>query len=52
MPPAVKIVFVTPEKVAKSDAIMRVFDQLYQRGMLARVIVDEVGVAFVCYVSV
>eukprot|EP00891_Asterochloris_glomerata_P002793 jgi/Astpho2/2793/e_gw1.00050.56.1_t len=41
MPPAVKIVFVTPEKVAKSDAIMRVFDQLYQRGMLARVIVDE-----------
>ncbi len=52
MPPAVKIVFVTPEKVAKSDAIMRVFDQLHQRGMLARVIVDEVGVAFVCYVAV
>ena len=47
MPPAVKIVFVTPEKVAKSDAIMRVFDQLHLRGMLARVIVDEVSVDFV-----
>ena len=52
MPPAVKIVFVTPEKVAKSDAIMRVFDQLHQRGMLARVIVDEVGVGCICWAPV
>ena len=33
-PPALKVLFVTPEKVAKSDAIMRAFDDLNARGHL------------------
>jgi len=34
-------VFVTPEKVARSDALMRALDGLAQEGRLARVVVDE-----------
>ena len=33
-PPTIKIVFVTPEKVARSDATMRLFDTLHHRGTL------------------
>ena len=33
-PPAIRIVFVTPEKVARSDALMRLFDSLHQQGLL------------------
>jgi hypothetical protein len=33
-PPGVKIVFVTPEKVAQSDKLMRLFDNLHERGLL------------------
>mmetsp|Transcript_17730 Transcript_17730/g.49614 ORF Transcript_17730/g.49614 Transcript_17730/m.49614 type:complete len:1173 (+) Transcript_17730:191-3709(+) len=39
--PSIRILFVTPEKVAKSDALMRVLDDLHQRSLLARVVVDE-----------
>lgn len=39
--PTIKILFVTPEKVAKSDALMRVLDDLHRRSLLARVVVDE-----------
>jgi bloom syndrome protein len=35
-PPGVKIVFVTPEKVAQSDKLMRLFDNLHERGLLVR----------------
>lgn len=37
----IKLVFVTPEKVAKSDALLRVLDQLYLVGRLDRIVVDE-----------
>lgn len=47
-PPLLKILFVTPEKVAASDALMRTFDQLHARGHLARVVVDEVLAVCVC----
>lgn len=33
-PPGIKIVFVTPEKVAQSDKLMRLFDNLHERGLL------------------
>lgn len=33
--------FITPEKVAKSDSLMRLFDQLHSRELLSRVVVDE-----------
>ena len=35
-PPAVKILFVTPEKVARSDYLMRTLDSLHARCQLAR----------------
>jgi bloom syndrome protein len=35
-PPGARILFVTPEKVARSDALMRVFDALHERQLLAR----------------
>jgi len=35
-PPGTRILFVTPEKVARSDALMRVFDALHERQLLAR----------------
>ena len=41
MEPSIRILFVTPEKVAKSDALMRVLDDLHRRSLLARVVVDE-----------
>lgn len=33
-PPAVKILFVTPEKVARSDYLMRTLDGLHARNLL------------------
>ncbi|KAK9809882.1 hypothetical protein WJX72_001000 [[Myrmecia] bisecta] len=40
-PPEIKIIFVTPEKVARSDQLMRTFDDLHGRGFLDRIAVDE-----------
>ncbi|KIY92922.1 bloom syndrome protein [Monoraphidium neglectum] len=37
----VRLVFVTPEKVARSDVLMRALDGLAAEGRLARVVVDE-----------
>ncbi|GAX85687.1 hypothetical protein CEUSTIGMA_g13102.t1 [Chlamydomonas eustigma] len=37
----VKLIFVTPEKVAKSDALLRTLDQLHSNGRLCRIVVDE-----------
>ena len=35
-PPGLKILFVTPEKIARSDMLMRAFDALHARELLAR----------------
>lgn len=35
-PPGLKILFVTPEKIARSDMLMRAFDDLHARELLAR----------------
>ena len=35
-PPGIKILFVTPEKVARSDYLMRTFDALHSRRLLVR----------------
>ncbi|CAN1804893.1 ATP-dependent DNA helicase Q-like 4A [Linum perenne] len=36
-----KLLYVTPEKVAKSDALLRKLESLNARGMLARIVIDE-----------
>ena len=33
-PPTIKVVFVTPEKIARSDALMRLLDTLHQQNHL------------------
>ena len=33
--------FITPEKVAKSDSLLRLFDDLHSKDLLGRVVVDE-----------
>ena len=35
-PPSIKVLFLTPEKVAQSDSILRALDALYARGALVR----------------
>lgn len=35
-PPGIKIIFVTPEKVARSDYLMRTLDALHHRKLLVR----------------
>lgn len=40
-PPALKVVFVTPERVAASDALMRALDALHARAEFDRIVVDE-----------
>ncbi|XP_038989126.1 ATP-dependent DNA helicase Q-like 4A [Phoenix dactylifera] len=36
-----KLLYVTPEKIAKSDVLLRHLDSLYSRGSLARIVIDE-----------
>ncbi|GAB2229187.1 hypothetical protein Droror1_Dr00023323 [Drosera rotundifolia] len=36
-----KLLYVTPEKVAKSDALLRHLESLHGRGLLARIVIDE-----------
>ncbi|ONK58030.1 uncharacterized protein A4U43_C09F7220 [Asparagus officinalis] len=36
-----KLLYVTPEKVAKSDVLLRHLDSLYSRELLARIVIDE-----------
>lgn len=40
-PPVPRVLFVTPERVAASDALMRTFDALHADGALDRVVIDE-----------
>jgi len=37
----IAVLFITPEKVAKSDNLLRLFDSLASQGLLGRVVVDE-----------
>ena len=37
----IHILFITPEKVAKSDNLLRLFDSLASKDLLGRVVVDE-----------
>ena len=39
--PALSILFLTPEKLAKSDRVVLVLQRLYSAGRLARLVVDE-----------
>ncbi|KAI4341997.1 hypothetical protein MLD38_026661 [Melastoma candidum] len=36
-----KLLYVTPEKVAKSDALLRQLENLHSRELLARIVIDE-----------
>uniref|UniRef100_A0A453C0B8 DNA 3'-5' helicase n=2 Tax=Aegilops tauschii subsp. strangulata TaxID=200361 RepID=A0A453C0B8_AEGTS len=36
-----KLLYVTPEKIAKSDALLRQLEILYSRGYLSRIVIDE-----------
>ncbi|KAL1828331.1 ATP-dependent DNA helicase Q-like 4A isoform X2 [Daucus carota subsp. sativus] len=36
-----KLLYVTPEKVAKSDVLLRHLEKLYSRQLLARIVIDE-----------
>ncbi|MED6207360.1 hypothetical protein PIB30_035063 [Stylosanthes scabra] len=36
-----KLLYVTPEKIAKSDALLRNLENLHVRGLLARIVIDE-----------
>ena len=47
-PPAVKILFVTPEKVARSDYLMRTLDSLHARCQLARPLPPASPCGFLC----
>ncbi len=39
--PTLKIIFITPERLARSDALLRALDTLNQRKLLDRVAIDE-----------
>ena len=39
--PSLRILFVTPEKIARSDTLMRALHELHGRELLDRIIVDE-----------
>ena len=41
MQPMLKIIFITPERLARSDALLRALDTLNQRKLLNRVAIDE-----------
>eukprot|EP00668_Euglena_longa_P013955 GGOE01017908.1.p1 GENE.GGOE01017908.1~~GGOE01017908.1.p1 ORF type:complete len:1243 (-),score=344.02 GGOE01017908.1:183-3890(-) len=40
-PNAIKMLYVTPEKIAQSSAFKRQLDELFSGGLLARIVVDE-----------
>lgn len=39
--PAVKLLYVTPERIGASPALNSVFDEMYESGTLARFVIDE-----------
>jgi RecQ family ATP-dependent DNA helicase len=40
-PPGIKLLYVTPEKVANSAHLLSVFDDLHKKSMLSRFVIDE-----------
>ncbi|KAK1378969.1 hypothetical protein POM88_025713 [Heracleum sosnowskyi] len=42
-----KLLYVTPEKVAKSDVLLRHLENLYSRQLLARIVIDEAHCSFI-----
>jgi hypothetical protein len=40
-PPGVKLLYVTPERVTKSNKLLDVFKDLYAQGLLDRFVIDE-----------
>ncbi|XP_050297459.1 recQ-like DNA helicase Blm isoform X2 [Anthonomus grandis grandis] len=40
--PGIKLLYLTPEKLSRSRAILDILDNLYSRGKLARFVIDEV----------
>lgn len=51
-PVGLKLLFVTPEKVARSDALLRLLAELDGRGRLDRVVIDEVRRGCVCVIII
>jgi hypothetical protein len=41
-PPALKLLYCTPERLTMSTAMLATLGRLYERGLLARFVVDEV----------
>jgi superfamily II DNA helicase RecQ len=39
--PILKLIYVTPEKVAKSETFLEILDKLYDDGQLSRIVIDE-----------
>ena len=39
--PSLKIIFITPERLARSDSLLRALDRLNERNLLDRVAIDE-----------
>jgi bloom syndrome protein len=37
-----KIVYLTPERIVKSTALLNIFDELFQRNLIDRFVIDEV----------
>ncbi|VDP17456.1 unnamed protein product [Soboliphyme baturini] len=40
--PSVRLLYTTPEKIAASNKLLEMFDNLYERNLLARFVIDEV----------
>ena len=40
-PPEIKLLYVTPEKIANSGHLLSIFDDLYNKSMLCRFVIDE-----------
>lgn len=40
-PPSLKVVFVTPEKIARSDNLMRLLDSLHQQNQLVQSLLSK-----------
>jgi bloom syndrome protein len=44
--PSVKLLYVTPEQLVKSDSLRGLLQDLRQRQLLARFVIDEVGTTY------
>jgi bloom syndrome protein len=44
--PTCKLIYVTPEQLVKSTGLNNILGRLYQQGLLARLVVDEVRIGY------